>query len=797
MAIDKLGNGIGYLYITDANSNIVATWPNYANSVRPFLAEALVSGPLSGEVLATSTVTFTATSGGGTVTNLTVNGVSIMGVVAATGATNTALAAAVATKINSTISTPDYDAFSVAGVLTIQPKAGTRSTVNGYVTVVSSSSTTATVVNMAGGASASGIYSTGVSGRRFYIYADAGAAVGSISGATEVSSNIIQRGTQAGEYISTATIATGAIAVTRPSADSQIIVDTESAAASDDLDTISTAGYVTGDTIIVRGANAGRIVTVTDAGNITLANDLDFLSGSSANAIVLQYVSATDRWYEVSRSPGLSFATASVRSTGVIPWPVPGITSTTLTNGGGTISLTPGSSKGILYLSGTPSLAANWSVVGAGSPIDGDTFYVYYRAVPTLNGNTITIFGSLLTDVQAVSGKIYVRATYSSTLVAYTTVVFDDVTGVDFATVASVAAKENDLGTPAANGYVLSSTTADVRSWIPSPGSTIRCQEAVTLSGAAYSATMDVADTAYVDGNGYYIKPNTTSVEGVTLNLNAIGAKNLVKQGGVRINIGDLIVNRWYLATYNSTLDAFEINLPRVIVAEYSFAALTGVTATYDLTSDIPIGVVLQTSNSTIMIETAMTSGGSSLTSWGVTSATDLIDATHPYDGRRYFNGVYTIFKPNNLAYGSMTITGGSSGTIDTLTIAGVNVMNGAVTYASSITNTALLVASNINSNPNSTVRAEASGAIIYLYPLTVSKYQGIYTGTSTQYAVSATATTMTVGTFVDIGAANIMRNNYDAGYYLTGAKRITFTISGANLTAGKLRAFIPYDVIQ
>ncbi len=502
MALDKLGNNIGYIYITNPSNGIISSWNNTPENAKPFLYEALIAAPLSGEILASASVTITNP---GSITNITVNGVGIVGGVTSTGVSNAALAADAATKINSALSTPDYVAYSSGAVLYIQPIAGTGSTPNGFVVVVSYSGGGAgTSTNMAGGAPTTGIYSTAFNGKRFYIYADAAAVEGVISGATEISREIIQRGTQSGLITSTATIATGVIPLTRQSAVFGVIADTESAAASDDLDTITTSGFVDGDVIFFRGANGARVISVkSGTGNIITANAADFISDGPISCLQLQYVSSTDKWYEISRSPGLDFSASSVRASGVVPWAVPGITSTVLTNGGGTITLTPGTSKGILYLSGTPNLAASWSVVGAGSPIDGDTFYVYYRAVPTLNGNTITIFGSLLTATQAVSGKILVRATYSTTLTAYTTVVIQDFTAADWATVASVAAKEDYLGLPAGDGYGLYSNLDGTRYFAPSPNSIYQICN-YTLSSAQILDLYNTPVVLVAPPAGYY-----------------------------------------------------------------------------------------------------------------------------------------------------------------------------------------------------------------------------------------------------------------------------------------------------
>ncbi len=533
MAIEKLGNGIGYIYVTDPSNNIIINWPNAANAVRPFLSEALVSGPLSGEVLATASVSISAVSGTGTITNITVNGVSILNVTAS-GASRSALVADAVTKINSYISTPDYSAF-VSGDGTsfvISALSGTGATPNAYVVVVSNTNSTITNTAMANGATTSGTYSTAANGRRFYIYADAAAVPGSISGATEITSKVVQRGSESGVVVTTATIASDTISPTRVSNFQKITTDTQSGDPTDALSIISTSGFIDGDVLQIVGANAARVITlgvVGGAGSILLANSTPFITGDSTNSIQLQYSATLNQWVEIFRTPGLNFTAASVRAAGTIPYPVPGITSTTLTAGGGTITLSPGVSKGILYLSGTPTLVGNWSIVGGGSPIDGDTFYIIYRAIPVMGSSTITIFGSTLTSTQAISGKIYVRATYSSTLTAYTTEVLQDFTAQDWATVASVSAKETGLGNPAADGYVLASTAAGVRYWTPQAGNSYQSVSVVLTSAQIkdlFSTPVDLlpappANTCTMLGPDVFIqnKHNTTAYTAASAKL--------------------------------------------------------------------------------------------------------------------------------------------------------------------------------------------------------------------------------------------------------------------------------------
>ena len=90
---------------------------------------------------------------------------------------------------------------------------------------------------------------------------------------------------------------------------------------------------------------------------------------------------------------------------------------------------------------------------------------------------------------------------------------------------------------------------------------------------------------------------------------------------------------------------------------------------------------------------------------------------------------------------GTVILTGGGSGSVDSITVDGVNVMSGAVSYSTSLSVTATAVAANINaytSSPNYT--AIAVGTTITVTASTAGS-------ASNGFAVVATATTITTST--------------------------------------------------
>lgn len=89
----------------------------------------------------------------------------------------------------------------------------------------------------------------------------------------------------------------------------------------------------------------------------------------------------------------------------------------------------------------------------------------------------------------------------------------------------------------------------------------IRGKASVTLAVAAYSGTLSVGDiTAYVDGGVYWIKPASNSAANATLNINGIGAKNIIMSSGSNVALNEMTAGKWYELVFNSVLDKFELN---------------------------------------------------------------------------------------------------------------------------------------------------------------------------------------------------------------------------------------------
>lgn len=98
-------------------------------------------------------------------------------------------------------------------------------------------------------------------------------------------------------------------------------------------------------------------------------------------------------------------------------------------------------------------------------------------------------------------------------------------------------------------------------------------------------------------------------------------------------------------------------------------------------------------------------------------------------------------------ATGTVTLTGGSSGSVDSVTVNSIDILGASVPYATSLTVTAAAVAAQINNNPkNFMFTATSSGAVV-----TITALPGLGT-LGNSWAVSASLTTVTA-TYVNVGS--------------------------------------------
>lgn len=81
---------------------------------------------------------------------------------------------------------------------------------------------------------------------------------------------------------------------------------------------------------------------------------------------------------------------------------------------------------------------------------------------------------------------------------------------------------------------------------------------ATTGTGSAYQILTAAAYPGHASGMVFLIRAHVANTGAATLQVNALAAKPLVRNGGDPLEAGDIQVNQLILAVYNTALDAFE-----------------------------------------------------------------------------------------------------------------------------------------------------------------------------------------------------------------------------------------------
>lgn len=141
-------------------------------------------------------------------------------------------------------------------------------------------------------------------------------------------------------------------------------------------------------------------------------------------------------------------------------------------------------------------------------------------------------------------------------------------------------------------------------------------------------------------------------------------------------------------------------------------------------------------------------------------------------------SGAYTAETPSS---GSVTLTGGAAGSVDTITVNSVNILGASVPYTTSLTVTAQNVANQINMfYDGGDYIASASGAVI---TLTASPGQGTAPNTLVVAATSTTITTTTANMSGGVAAVNGLQLNFPANNTISKNPNQAWT--GVNVASG------------
>ncbi len=324
--IQDLGNGRGYIYMTNLSNVILKTVRNTNVGARDLRAEGLVVAPMAAKRSAYGQLNILTAAGSGTITAINVNGVNQIPSPITVASTDPAVVAAqVATAINGfTPASIDCTASALAGLVLIFAPEQLGETANGYAITVSvtGGAITSSTVAMANGSSDDGIVDTNL-GRNFYLNADydaAGISGGdpadpqSLTNAVDITSLMVTRGMQVGFPLSSIEISGDLVTgIDRASAITVLEVDTQGLASTDKLDQIQTADFVVGDILLIRGTSPARNITIESLNaasgiaptpNILLNNDQQFVTnGSNTLMVQLRQVPTVGTcWVELNRS---------------------------------------------------------------------------------------------------------------------------------------------------------------------------------------------------------------------------------------------------------------------------------------------------------------------------------------------------------------------------------------------------------------------------------------------------------------------------------------------------------------
>jgi len=462
-ALAKYGSGVGYIYLTDSDNIIVRNIPNTPEGRGFAERQMLVSSSIISNISASGTITVTAA--GGTITNLSYGGVALFNTATAIGgATVSDVASNISVAINNHISVPEYTAVSSSDTVTVYLDSDQGSSLNG--TALASSVTGATTITsteLDGGSYPTGEIDSQL-GYKLYLNPSVSAIVDSLTGATDITYGALRKSSTSPYIIRDVEVSSGSVSIDRDGAVTVVSVQTAGSIAASDLTSIDAGIFTDGDRVIIRGKDTAKVTTVKEGGNIELANDSNFLTGGKNHSLTLQFSISDNKWYEVGRSPGVALSVSSLRSASIAT-PVQGVTSEAINLGGITKPLTAGTDKGYYELTGSGTLTGSVSYGLNPGLVDGDTFIIDYNATITKGSFDISLAGVLLTASQALEGDIFVKAVWDATNSSWVVSLFKDTQGIDLADSVDLATKEDYLNVPSADGYVLVSTTAGVRSW--------------------------------------------------------------------------------------------------------------------------------------------------------------------------------------------------------------------------------------------------------------------------------------------------------------------------------------------
>ena len=327
--IKDLGNGLGYVYITDPEGvdvsySVENTCDNVRDIIKPIAAS---SGSVGSNKSGTGEISVDSISGTGAINGITVNGVpQISDPISVSGLNEQQVAVAIKEAINNYnggVEGADYTAVNQFTTVVLVSDESVGADVNGFTIVVSSTdppNIITTTTPITGGSSNEEVYDESC-GNRFFLDSDYGATdcagegeavEGDLTNSIEITNEIIVQGIQSDIKTEQLSIVKGFISPTRKALVSYIEIDTESMSATDTLQSINPSGYSDGDIVVFYGALETRVTTFEHgADNINLNGGIDFETGDTATAVGLQ--KRGEAFYELWRTKNtFSIAAGSI-----------------------------------------------------------------------------------------------------------------------------------------------------------------------------------------------------------------------------------------------------------------------------------------------------------------------------------------------------------------------------------------------------------------------------------------------------------------------------------------------------
>lgn len=431
--INDIGNGRGFIYVTDNDSKIELNIKNDRAGVRAAKLLALQAAPFFKNTSAAATITINfAVPPTGNITAITIDTINQIGAsLLITGLTNNTIAAKIATEINKFAPAgSDYTAIAISNEVIIYAPPASGSTANNkFITVTTDFAQTSITTTLFAGGSEGDQRIDKANGYRFFLDADYGtgqctgdgtAAEGVITNAIEITNDVVVRSDEKGLTIINKSILADTFLPERQGQKTIVILDTEALAVTDDLVTIDTRNFIEGDEVEIRGKAITRKTTIHDKNdsfvtslikNIKLKQSSTYVTDDSATSILFRLAknlpaeeSAIPLWLEVSRSvPGVAsvgaFRTAdgstldpSTPASNTFPiHPNPG-SSTMAVLPAGFIEIKQPINKQFIQLTGTVTLTGNFNISILSSGLKrGDVFYIYSIARVTTGAFLFTV----------------------------------------------------------------------------------------------------------------------------------------------------------------------------------------------------------------------------------------------------------------------------------------------------------------------------------------------------------------------------------------------------------------------